>query len=202
MRTEPTVFIVDDDEAMRNGVSLLVKSVGLQARSFPNAQAFLDNYCAPEPGCIVLDVRMPGMSGIELHEELTRRKIHLPVIFLTGHGDVAMGVHAMKAGAVDFIEKPPYDQALLDAIQRAVAEDKERRLHQKEREIIANRVSSLTERERQALEYLAEGKNDKQVAGEMNISIRGAAFHRTSVLEKMQAESLVALAREVSKLNL
>ena len=105
MRTG-TVFIVDDDKAMRDGVSLLVKSVGLPAKSFPNAQSFLDHYCASEPGCLVLDVRMPGMSGIELHEELARRKIGLPVIFLTGHGDVAMGVRAMKTGAVDFIEKP------------------------------------------------------------------------------------------------
>ena len=202
MQTEPTVFIVDDDKAMRDGISLLVKSVGLQAKSFPNAQDFLDYYNTPEPGCLVLDVRMPGMSGIELHEELTRRKIGLPVIFLTGHGDVAMGVQAMKKGAVDFIEKPPYDQVLLDAIQRAIAEDKEKRRHHNERETIAGRVSSLTERERQAMAYLVEGKNDKQVASEMNISIRGAAFHRASVLEKMQVESLVALAREVSKLNL
>ncbi|MBL7188133.1 MAG: response regulator transcription factor [Phycisphaerae bacterium] len=109
MQTEPTVFIVDDDQAMRDGVSLLVKSVGLQAKSFPNAQNFLDNYRASEPGCVVLDVRMPGMSGIELHEELIRRQVALPVIFLTGHGDVAMGVRAMKTGAVDFIEKPPCD---------------------------------------------------------------------------------------------
>jgi FixJ family two-component response regulator len=195
-----TVYIIDDDKAMRDGVSLLVKSVGLPARSFSNAQDFLDDYCVSEPGCLVLDVRMPGMSGIELHEELTRRKIGLPVIFLTGHGDVAMGVHAMKAGAVDFIEKPPYDQVLLDAIQKAITMDKDRRLHQKEQEAIASRVSRLTERERQAMKYLVEGKNDKHVAAEMNISIRGAAFHRTSVLDKMQVESLVELSQEVSKL--
>lgn len=202
MQTEPTVFIVDDDQAMRDGVSLLVKSVGLQARGFPNAQDFLDDYRGPEPGCVVLDVRMPGMSGIELHEELVKRKIGLPVIFLTGHGDVAMGVHAMKAGAVDFIEKPPYDQVLLDAIQKAITKDKEMRLHLKEHKMISDRVSSLSERERQAMEYLIEGKNDKQVAGEMHISIRGAAFHRTSILKKMQVESLVELAREISKLDL
>lgn len=201
MQTEPTVFIVDDDQAMRDGVSLLVKSVGLPAKSFSNAQDFLDNYCDAEPGCLVLDVRMPGMSGTELHEELARRKIGLPVIFLTGHGDVPMGVRAMKAGAVDFIEKPPCDQVLLDAIQKAITEDEERRLHLREREIINGRVSSLTGRERQVTEYLVQGRNDKQVAGEMSISVRGVAFHRAHILKKMQVESLVELAQEISKLD-
>ena len=200
MRTG-TVFIVDDDKAMRDGVSLLVKSVGLPAKSFPNAQSFLDHYCASEPGCLVLDVRMPGMSGVELHEELARRKIGLPVIFLTGHGDVAMGVSAMKAGAVDFIEKPPYDQVLLDAIQKAITKDEHRRLHQREQEIISGRVSSLTGREHQVMTHLVQGRSDKQVAGEMNISVRGAAFHRANILKKMGVESLVELAQRISKLE-
>jgi two-component system response regulator FixJ len=201
MRTEPTVFIVDDDKAMRDGVSLLVKSVGLRAKSFVDAQDFLDHYSDSEPGCLVLDVRMPGMSGIELHEELLRRQITLPVIFLTGHGDVPMGVRTMKAGAVDFIEKPPCDQGLLDAIQRAVTEDQERRLHLRERETINGRLSRLTARERQVMEYLVEGKSDKQIAGELGISVRGAAFHRAHILEKMEAGSLVELAQEVSRLQ-
>jgi len=196
MRTEPTVFVVDDEQAMRDGVSLLVKSVGLPAKRFPNAQEFLDNYCASEPGCLVLDVRMPGMSGVELHEELIRRKIDLPVIFLTGHGDVAMGVRAMKTGAVDFIEKPPNDQVLLDAIQKAITEDEERRRRLREREIINGRVSSLTGRERQIMEYLVEGKSDKQVANELGISVRGAAFHRANILKKMGVESLVELTAD------
>ena len=200
MRTG-TVFIVDDDKAMRDGVSLLVKSVGLPAKSFPNAQSFLDHYCASEPGCLVLDVRMPGMSGIELHEELARRKIGLPVIFLTGHGDVAMGVRAMKTGAVDFIEKPPNDQVLLDAIQKAIAEDEERRRHLREREIINGRASSLTGREHQVMEHLVQGTSDKQVANELGISVRGAAFHRANILKKMGVESLVELAQEISKLD-
>ena len=202
MKTEPTVFIVDDDQAMRDGIGLLVKSVGMQTQRFANAQEFLGCYQASEPGCLVLDVRMPGMSGIELQEELTRRKIDLPIIFLTGHGDVAMSVRAKKIGAVDFIEKPPNDQALLDAIQRAVAEDKKRRLHLREQEAIAGRASSLTERERQVMEYLVEGKSDKQVANELSISVRGVAFHRANILEKMGVESLVELALEISKLDL
>ena len=201
MRTEPTVFIVDDDKAMRDGVSLLVRSVGLQARSFVDAQNFLDSYTDSEPGCLVLDVRMPGMSGVELHEELVRRQITLPVIFLTGHGDVPMGVRAIKAGAVDFIEKPPCDQALLDAIQRAVTEDRERRLDLRERDIIHGRLSRLTARERQVMEYLVEGKSDKHIANELGISVRGAAFHRAHILETMKAGSLVELAQEVSKLD-
>lgn len=201
MQLESTVFIVDDDKAMRDGVSLLVKSVGLPAKSFPDAQVFLESYRASEPGCLVLDVRMPGMSGIELHEELVRREIPLPVIFLTGHGDVPMGVRAMKAGAVDFIEKPPCDQVLLDAIQKAITKDNERRQRLKMQEGIRTRLSSLTQRERQVMGYLVEGMNDKQVANELGISVRGAAFHRTHILNKMQAESLVELARDVSKLN-
>jgi two-component system, LuxR family, response regulator FixJ len=201
METGPTVFIVDDDKAMRDGVSLLVKSVGLPAKGFPNAQDFLDTYSASEPGCLVLDIRMPGMSGTELHEELLLRKIDLPVIFLTGHGDVPMGIRAMKAGAVDFIEKPPCDQVLLDAIQGAITEDETRRLQLKERESVNRRVSSLTERERQVMEHLVRGRNDKQVAGEMSISVRGVAFHRANILKKMGVESLVELAQEVSKLD-
>jgi two-component system response regulator FixJ len=201
MQAESTVFIVDDEKAMRDGVSLLAKSVGLPTKRFASAQDFLDSYSAAEPGCLVLDVRMPGMSGTELHAELARRKIGLPVIFLTGHGDVPMGVRAMKAGAVDFIEKPPCDQVLLDAIQRAITADQERRLHLREREIINERVSSLTERERQVMEYLVQGRTDKQVASEMNISVRGASFHRTNIMNKMKVESLVELAQDISKLD-
>jgi two-component system response regulator FixJ len=199
--THGTVFIVDDDEAMRAGVSLLVKSVGLPAQCFSNAQDFLDNYCASKPGCLVLDVRMPGMSGVELHEELIKRQVGLPVIFLTGHGDVAMGVSAMKAGAVDFIEKPPKDQVLLDAIQKAIAEDKTRRMHLKKQEIIKSRVSSLTGRESEVMAHLVEGKSDKQAANDLGISVRGVAFHRANILKKMAVESLVELTREVSNLD-
>lgn len=201
METGSTVFIVDDDEAVRNGVSLLARSVGLPVRSFQNAQDFLDNYDASEPGCLVLDVRMPGMSGIELHIELARRQIGIPVIFLTGHGDVTMGVGAMKAGAADFIEKPPNDQLLLDAIQRAIVEDKERRLRLGEREAIAGQVSSLTARERQVMEHLTEGRSDKQAANELGITIRGVAFHRGNILNKMGADSVVELIRKVSRLD-
>lgn len=201
MQTEPTVFIVDDNKAIRDSISMLVKSVGLPARSFPDAQSFLGHYCDLEPGCLVLDVRMPGMSGVELHEELIRCKIGLPVIFLTGHGDVAMGVRAMKSGAVDFIEKPPNDQVLLDAIQKAIAKDHEGRLRLKQQEIINDRVSSLTGRERQVMKHLIEGKSDKQTANELGIGVRGVAFHRAHILKKMEVESLVELTREISKLD-
>lgn len=201
MQPEPTVFIVDDDKAMRDGVSLLVKSVGLPAKSFPTAQVFLESYRAAEPGCLVLDVRMPGMSGLELQEELIHRKIPLPVIFLTGHGDVPMSVRAMKTGAVDFIQKPPCDQVLLDAIQTAISADNQRRQQEGQRQKVHARMSSLTERERQVMAYLVEGKNDKQVANELGVTVRGAAFHRTRILRKMEVESLVELAREVTTLE-
>jgi two-component system, LuxR family, response regulator FixJ len=202
MQTESTVFIVDDDKAIRDGIRLLVKSVGLSARSFADAREFLDHYHASEPGCLVLDVRMPGMSGIELHEEMIRRQINLPVIFLTGHGDLPMGVRAMKAGAADFIEKPPSGQSLLAAIQTAIAADTKRRLHERERKTISDRKTHLTEREHQVMEYLVQGRTDKQIAGKLNIGARGVAFHRASILEKMKVESVVELVYDISKVDL
>ena len=201
METRSTVFIVDDEQAMRDGLRLLVKSVGMQTACFANAQDFLDSYRASQPGCLVLDVRMPGMSGTELQEELARRKIDLPIIFLTGHGDVSMSVRAMKTGAVDFLEKPPNDQVLLDTIQRAVAQDQQRRQQRQKREVINKRLSGLTERERQVMSYLVQGKHDKQVAKEMGITIRGVAFHRANIMKKMEAESVVELALTFSTLD-
>ena len=201
METRPTVFIIDDEQAMRDGLRLLVKSVGMQTECFANAQDFLDNYRASQPGCLVLDVRMPGMSGIELQEELARRKVDLPIIFLTGHGDVTMSVRAMKTGAVDFIEKPPNDQALLDAIQRAVAQDQQRRQQLQKREVINKRLSGLTERERQVMAYLVQGKSDKQVANEMGITVRGVSFHRANIMKKMEVDSVVELALAVAQLD-
>ena len=141
------------------------------------------------------------MSGTELQEELARRKIDLPIIFLTGHGDVSMSVRAMKTGAVDFIEKPPNDQVLLDTIQRAVAQDQQRRQQWQKREVINERLSRLTERERQVMAHLVQGKNDKQVANEMGITIRGVAFHRANIMKKMEIESLVELALVISKFD-
>jgi len=202
MEAEPTVFIVDDDEAVRRSLSLLAKSVGLKSRCFEDPREFLDSYDPAEPGCLVLDVRMPGMSGLELKAKLTERKIELPTVFLTGHGDVAMGVGAMKSGAVDFILKPPNDEVLLDSIQKAIGQDAERRRLSAERNSIADRLASLTRRERQIMELLVQGEADKQIAHELGISIRAVGLHRRKILEKVCVESVVELTRLAVKFGL
>ena len=202
MKIEPTVFIVDDDEAVRQSLYLLAESVGLQARCFVGSREFLDAYDPSLPGCLVLDIRMPGMSGLELRAKLTERKIDLPVIFLTGHGDVDMGVGAMKTGAVDFIQKPPNEEALLDSIQKAIQQDAEKRRHSAERDIVTERLVSLTKRERQIMDLLVQGQPDKQIALELEISIRAVGLHRRKILEKFSVNSVVELTRLVMKLDL
>lgn len=195
MDAEPTVFIIDDDEAMRDGLSLMAKSVGLKAKSFSGAQEFLDSCDACEPGCLVLDVRMPGMSGLELQERLAERKIDLPVIFLTGHGDIQMSIGAMQAGAVDFIEKPPKGEVLLKTIRGAIAQDCKRRANASEKTQIAASLATLTAKERQVMQYLAQGTSDKQTASELGVSTRTVAYHRVSILNKLGIESTVELVR-------
>jgi len=195
MEPEPTVYIIDDDEAVRNGLGMLAKSVGLKARTFADGGEFLDSYDPCEPGCLVLDVRMPGMSGLELKEKLAERRIELPVIFLTAHGDVSMGVKAMKTGAVDFIEKPANHQALLDSIQKAIQQDKDRRRLLAERDSVEKRLAVLTAREREVMQSLVRGRSDKQIAYDLGISIRGVAFHRGNTLKKLGVESVVELTR-------
>jgi len=195
MESEPTVFVVDDDKAVREGIALLVKSVGLKVRCFENAQQFLDACDPSQPGCLVLDVRMPGMSGLELREKLAEHKVTLPVIFLTGHGDVGMGVRAIKNGAVDFIEKPPNDQVLLDSVHKAIELDAAQRRRMAEQKSVAERAAKLTPRERQVMARLVQGKSDKQIAFELGISVRGVAFHRANILEKLEVDSVVELTR-------
>ncbi len=195
MESEPTVFVVDDDKAVREGIALLVKSVGLKVRCFENAQQFLDACDPSQPGCLVLDVRMPGMSGLELCEKLAEHKVTLPVIFLTGHGDVGMGVRAIKNGAVDFIEKPPNDQVLLDSVHKAIELDAAQRRRMAEQKSVAERAAKLTPRERQVMARLVQGKSDKQIAFELGISVRGVAFHRANILEKLEVDSVVELTR-------
>ena len=202
MKIEPTVFIVDDDEAVRQSLYLLAESVGLQARCFVGPGEFLDAYDPSLPGCLVLDIRMPGMSGLELRAKLTECKIDLPVIFLTGHGDVEMGVGAMKTGAVDFIQKPPNEEVLLDSIQKAIQQDAEKRRHSAEQDSITERLVSLTKRERQIMELLVQGKADKWIARELDISIRAVGLHRRKILEKFCVNSVVELTRLVMKLDL
>src|ERR1700737_4871632 len=197
----PIVFVVDDDEAVRNSLRLLLKSVGLAAAALPTAQEFLSTYRPDQPGCLVLDVRMPGMSGIELQQQLNLRGAVIPVIFISGHGDIPMAVEAMQQGAFDFLQKPFRDQDLIDRIQRALVKDQTNRAELKERARIQERLTSLTPREREVLTLVASGKPNKVMAGDLGVSQRTVEIHRARVMEKMGASSLAQLVRMVMDLN-
>jgi len=196
-RVEPTVFVVDDDEAVRDSLQILMTSVGLRSACFSSAQGFLRAYDSNRPGCLVLDMRMPGMSGMELQECLAARHSILPVIFLTGHGDVPMAVHAMQAGAIDFMQKPFSEQTLLDRIQQAIQQDQRNRRLLERRDEIVKRKNSLTPREKQVMEMVVEGNANKVVAIELGLSERTVEIHRGRVMRKMGAESLPHLVRMV-----
>ncbi len=198
MKEKPaTVFVVDDDEAVRTSLRLLLKSVGLPVETFASAQEFLDQFDPDRAGCLVLDIRMPGMSGLELQQHLNDRHSIMPVVFITGHGDVPMAVEAMQAGAVDFIQKPFRDQDLIDRINRALEKDREMRSELRERDEIRRRMSQLTPREREVLELVTQGKANKVIAGDLNVSQRTVEIHRARVMEKMGANSLAHLVRMV-----
>jgi len=190
-----TVFVVDDDQAMRNSLKWLIESVGVAVESFASADDFLANYEPGRPGCIVLDVRMPGMSGLDLQEHLVRQNIRIPTVIITGHGDVPMAVRAMKAGAVDFIEKPFNDEALLDAIRRALATEERQRSAQFEHREIQARIEHLTPREREVMNRVTDGSSNKEIANSLGVSAKTIEAHRARVMEKMQARSLAELVR-------
>ncbi len=197
----PTVFIVDDDEAVRSSLRLLIKSVGLIPSALGSAREFLEKYEPAQPGCLVLDVRMPEMSGLELQEQLNRQGAVIPVIFITGHGDVPMAVEAMQAGAFDFLQKPFRDQDLIDRIQRALEKDRANRAVLNERSLIRERLESLTPREREVLEMVSSGKPNKIMAADLGVSQRTVEIHRARVMEKMGASSLAQLVRMVMDLG-
>lgn len=189
------VFIVDDDEALRDSLRWLIESVGLMVETHDSADSFLQSYYPGQSGCLLLDVRMPGMSGLELQEQLESRDIRLPIVIITGHGDVAMAVRAMKAGAMDFIEKPFDDELLLASIQRALSLDVEQRKSRATQAEILARLAHLTRREHQVMELVTTGKANKQIASELNVSAKTVEAHRAHVMEKMQANSLAELVR-------
>src|SRR5437764_15292514 len=191
----PTVFIVDDDAAVRNSLRLLVKSVGLTAAVFASAQEFLGSYDPQQPGCLALDVRMPGMSGLELQQQLNLRGAIIPVIFITGHGDIPMAVEAMQHGAFDFLQKPFRDQDLIDRIQRALERDARNRAALAQHERIRASFDSLTPREREVLALMTQGKPNKVMAAELGVSQRTVEIHRARVMEKTGAASLAQLVR-------
>src|ERR1700756_4939210 len=194
-QTAPTVFVVDDDEGVRNSLRFLLKSVGLAAHAVGSASEFLATYRPSQPGCLVLDVRMPGMSGLELQEQLNLRGAVVPVIFITGHGDVPMAVEAMQAGAFDFLQKPFRDQDLIDRIQRALERDRANRTELGERNRIRERHETLTAREREVLAMVTSGKANKVMAADLGLSQRTVDIHRARVMEKMGASSLAHLVR-------
>jgi len=197
----PIVFIVDDDEAVRNSLRLLVKSVGLSATALVSAQEFLASYDPLQPGCLVLDVRMPGMSGLELQQQLNARGAVIPLIFITGHGDVPMAVEAMQQGAFDFLQKPFRDQDLMDRIQRALEKDRANRAELGERSRIREQYETLTPREREVLALVTSGKANKVMAADLGLSRRTIEIHRARVMEKMGASSLAHLVRMVLDLE-
>lgn len=193
--SEPTVFIVDDDQAVARSLRWLIEIVRLGVETFASAQAFLENYDASKPGCLVLDVRMPGISGLELQERLTARRINIPIIFITGHGDVQMAVRALQAGAFDFVEKPFNDQDLLDRIQKAIAFDAERRAKEAQRAQLQALFTSLTAREREVLDLVVEGMSNKAIANTLGLSAKTVEVHRAKVMEKMHARSISDLVK-------
>jgi two-component system, LuxR family, response regulator FixJ len=190
------VFVVDDEPAIRDSLAMLLRSVGLATRTFDGAQAFLDAFQPVPNACLLADVRMPGMSGLELQETLRSRGLKVPVIVLTGHGDIAMAVRAMKAGAADFIEKPFNEQVLLDAVHRALAQGRAGAPQPSAvRAEIEARVATLTPREREVMLLVAEGRPNKVVATRLGLSTRTVEVHRAKAMEKMQARSLAELVR-------
>jgi len=195
MPPEPTVFVVDDDRAMRDSLRWLLESVGLSVRTYPTAAAFLREYDPSHPGCLVLDIRMPGMSGLDLQAELLRRGAGLPTIVVTGHAEVPMAVRAVKAGAVDFIEKPFSDQLLLDRVRQALELDRQDREVRGRREEAVRRLETLTAREREVLGLVVAGKANKEIAVALGLSPKTVEVHRAHVMAKMAVDSLAELIR-------
>jgi FixJ family two-component response regulator len=196
------VFVVDDDESMRRSLASLIRSVGLEARVFSSPHEFMRAERPEAPGCLVLDVRLPGMSGLAFQEELAKAGVALPIIFITGHGDVPMTVRAMKAGAVEFLTKPFDEQALLDAMHAAIERDRQRRRKAAALAEAQARYGALTEREREVFRRVIAGRLNKQIAAELGLSVVTVKVHRGQVMRKMGAKSIVDLVRAAEELGI
>ncbi len=199
--TGASVYIVDDDPAVRDSLKWLMESVNLPVKSFSTGMEFLDSDASKEPGCVILDIRMPGMSGIDVFEELQSRGSTIPVIFLTGHGDVHLAVRAMKSGAFDFVEKPFNDQVLLDLIQKAIRHDAAYLSLRVELDDIKERLTHLTTREREVLDGVVGGRANRIIAEDLGLSEKTIEFHRAKMMEKMRAETLAELIRLITTLE-
>ncbi len=189
----PTVFIVDDDDAVRNALQTLIESMDIQTCAFSNVQSFLDMYDPEQPGCLVLDVRLPQLSGLELQEYLRREGINTPIIFVSGHSNVSMAVRTLKAGAVDFLEKPFDDQMLLDSIQKALEVDRVMRTDDQWRKMVLQYLGQLSRREDEVLRFLIQGKPNKVIAHEMSLSTKTVETHRAHIMRKLGVNSLAGL---------
>jgi FixJ family two-component response regulator len=199
---EPIVYVVDDDALVREALSSLFRSVCLQVRVFSSAPELLQGKLAERASCLVLDIRLPGVSGLEFQAELVKAGIHVPIIFMTGHGDIPMSVKAMKAGAVDFLEKPFRHQEMLDAVARAIDRDRKRREDENTLSEFQARFESLTPREREVIGFVTAGMMNKQAAGEMGVSEITVKIHRGHIMRKMQARSLADLVRMAEALGI
>ena len=199
--TDECVFVVDDDDSVRRSLSRLIRSAGWRVETFPTAKSFLEYTPPNRPGCLVLDLQLPGVSGLELQRSLVEAGRDIPIVFITGHGDVPSSVRAMKGGAVDFLQKPFDDQVLLDCIARALGRSREQRVKRAERAVLQARFNTLTPREREVLMLVVAGKLNKQIAGDLGNAEKTVKIHRGRVMAKMQAGSVAELVRMFEKLG-
>jgi len=201
-KDKPIIYLIDDDESVREGVTDLLRSVGHVVQSFGSAQEFLDSERPDVPGCIVLDVRLPGPSGLEIQRTLAKSNVHLPIIFISGHGDISMSVRAIRSGAIEFLTKPLHEQQLLDAVQFGIEHDRARREKGKVVAEVQKRFDLLTPRERDILTLVVSGQRNKQIAAQLKLSEMTVKVHRSHIMQKMGANSLVDLVRMADKLSI